>query len=100
MHFSGDDLSPISSSFPPIPSPGKKVQTDLDDGAISKKTLGITHHTLLLHVLRTCNLRPISNGLHKKVSNARSFGSAFLSIGNEYGSLCDSEAVVCRCSVK
>ena len=50
MHLSGDDLTPISSSLPPIPSPGRKAQTDLDDGAISKKTLEITHHT---HVLRT-----------------------------------------------
>ena len=52
MHLSGDDLTPISCSLPPIPSPGRKVQTDLDDGAISKKTLEITHHTHFVDVLR------------------------------------------------
>lgn len=100
MHLSGDDLTPISCSLPPIPSPGRKVQTDLDDGAISKKTLAITHLTLLLNVVHTCNLRPISKRLHKNISNARSFRSAFLSIRNESGNLCDSEAVVRRYYVK
>ena len=100
MHLSGDDLTPINSSFPPIPSPRRKVQKDLDDGAISKKTLAITHLTLLLNVVHTCNLRPTSKGLHKSISNARSFCSAFLSIRNESGNFCDSEAVVRRCYIK
>ena len=52
MHLSGDDLTPISCSLPPIPSPGRKAQTDLDDGAISKKTLEITHHTHFVNILR------------------------------------------------
>ena len=55
MHLSGDDFTPISSSLPPIPSPGRKAQTDLDDGAISKKTLEITHHTHFVDILRKVN---------------------------------------------
>ena len=91
MHLSGEDLTPINSSLPPIPSPGRKTQTDLDDGAISKKTLRISHLTRLLNVLLTHNLCLTSKGLHKNISNARSFCSTFLSI---------TEVVAWRGSVK